>query len=708
MNVRVIANAFSNIENPDEQKALALLAHLAPGLQEWRKGGDLRSELHSIESGLPELRKKKQALKSEVDAQRQAIPGAERAISKQWMYVAIGIGVAILGLVLKSYMSAPALGYVVILAGMGMGIWAGWKMHSLRAKLPAIQQRQVDAEKSFAAVSGEESDIDERIKIIHRELEVRLSAFPKVILGRLKYPLLIRSLMGQSVAIDGAGCFKAQTLTTMDFSKVGAGLSALSDEAEKLNATPVLLSATSLQEGDDQLQKLYGEESSLHRLVDDFVDAVGRVQAIELTLPIVPSTQYIQERVSKAQVTLSSTTSDAVNMGVDTPAVSQIVSFLASAETAKIAGGDILTQLKRTYEILSNNCDIYAKARLDSVNILHARLSSVLDRASWCSKRFYCPRLIQSPTYLFDFLGIEPDSAHELNFDELLAALERDPVIQKRMGSSDGLVDKLRASHDAVSEFDPGASFLSGMDDRSSPQASSRHRRDQYEESIAGFRRVLNEVISGSPAPVLTFSDESRLFYDPTADEWKSKVAPYSYRTAAVQQYGQVLKVHTDVLFPMWEHLWAEKADFTKAELFRTNESLIRMSEKESEKLIDIGAQFKGDMRVVREHLNLLESDIAAKSDEIKAFRDGMESLGLLSPRQKELLKDENLQKFMLQDKSVVRKASERELLLGMQPKLHAERRGAVTDPVNLSYKPALLISYDSGSSKSRLISEHK
>ena len=49
-----------------------------------------------------------------------------------------------------------------------------------------------------------------------------------------------------------------------------------------------------------------------------------------------------------------------------------------------------------------------------------------------------------------------------------------------------------------------------------------------------------------------------------------------------------MVKAYSDLMIPLWEHLWTEKADFRKSELFRTNEEMRRMTEKESEKLIDI------------------------------------------------------------------------------------------------------------------------
>src|SRR6185312_10039055 len=100
-------------------------------------------------------------------------------------------------------------------------------------------------------------------------------------------------------------------------------------------------------------------------------------------------------------------------------------------------------------------------------------------------------------------------------------------------------------------------------------------------------------------------------------------------------KYGSVIKAYSDLMIPLWEHLWTEKADFRKSELFRTNESMIRMSEKESEKLINVADQFRADMRTVRENVYLIESDLKSKYSEIISFRDSMGRLGLLSERGK-------------------------------------------------------------------------
>jgi hypothetical protein len=53
----------------------------------------------------------------------------------------------------------------------------------------------------------------------------------------------------------------------------------------------------------------------------------------------------------------------------------------------------------------------------------------------------------------------------------------------------------------------------------------------------------------------------------------------------------------------MIQHLWTEKADFCRAELFRSNEQVTDLLERESGAMRDIAEQYRADMRPVRENL---------------------------------------------------------------------------------------------------------
>ena len=78
-----------------------------------------------------------------------------------------------------------------------------------------------------------------------------------------------------------------------------------------------------------------------------------------------------------------------------------------------------------------------------------------------------------------------------------------------------------------------------------------------------------------------------------------------------------------------------------------------------------------------------------------------MAALGLLSERQKEFLSDDRLKQITLSgESSVVKDAEEHETLLGIEPRVQAERRGTVGDPIDLVRSPDVLIEYKGASVK--------
>jgi hypothetical protein len=296
-------------------------------------------------------------------------------------------------------------------------------------------------------------------------------------------------------------------------------------------------------------------------------------------------------------------------------------------------------------------------------------------------------------------LNVHPLDAHKLSFDVLVSNLNSDPIVSARIKERQEITDQLYVHYQAIYDLKSDMDFdeEGNMIDIGERPA---YITDQFQEALQRFRRTLSVIMTGSPNPILTFSKEAEMYYDPEVDEWRSDIIPYVYNTASMMRYGQVLKVTSDLMIPLWEHLWTEKADFRKSELFRTNESIILMTEKESEKLIEVGNQFKADMRTVRENVYLLESELSSKYDELIAFRDGMESLGLLSERQKLFLTDEKLKEISVGERSVLEEGDDYETLLGLEPRVQAERRGTVGDPIDFVRSPDILISYKGSASK--------
>jgi hypothetical protein len=672
--------AIENVPDQNEQIALALISHLAPALGPWREGEDLREE-----RGLLEKREKQVAI--DVSASKSALDDLNQRlgqVAKSGDVIGLIVGgLAAIPLSFFTWKPMIAAG----LAAIGFGVF-----RYQQAKRALLDQKGL-TERELAKSSDELGGIKQRLIDIDNELHSRDGGFPDVAFARVSFPVQRSNVVGFDVAIDLSATVGKTELSTVDLSKVGSKLHSVSDEAKKLAVVPVLLAPSSDMQGSQAVERLYGEEDRLRKLVNGFIETLSEIDDFKIRLPLVPARSEVARRLAMPNLP-EIVEKGTVRMQADVADITRIGAFVERVNSAKTTGEKVLAELKATYQVLALACESYSNARLMSVNYLHQQLHDVLNRSSWCSARFYCPRTIQSQAYVEALLQIEFERAHELAFEELMQKLESDPEIAKRAKDRPELVDGLWRAYGALHDL-----ALTSGESRTSSETPAGNRtsyhQDQYEELVKQFRISLSRMLTGAMHPVLTFSPEARMCFDPLADEWRSDLVPYVYSTSQIQQYGQVLKVHTDVLFPLWEHLWTEKADFRKSELFRTNEALNRMGEKETEKLIEVGNQFRADMRPIRENVHIIESELKAKGDEIGQFRDAMKDLGVLTERQMRILGDDHLKRLTLGDGSVLEKADQIESWLAFEPKSQADRRGMVHDPVDLVRTPDVLIGYE-------------
>jgi len=701
MTQNVLVRPISNITDPDEESVLAILAHLAPVLEDWRAGEDFRVELEKLNADKPIFENEVAVLLEQIDdLNRKLLTVFRKPSSPSGAASVVGALVAIGGF-LAALMMGLSAGYAIGAAGLvsvaiGLGKMFGEK-EKLTNELNSVSQ-------NLEGKKGQLNQTSSRLEKLNSELLSRVDTFPVVTQMRGAFPISARNILGKRMLLDEAGLFSDVALSTIDLSAIQSDLDVITAKIEGIKKVPVLLNSVQGAEGDDAINTLYGEEHVLQDLVNDFMSTLGQIKDVGLNLPLIPKGNLLSRNYKEGKIgTGGYQEAEIARIGSATVNADEIENFVKQVNTAKEFGAKVLGELKDTFDSLEGICESYSFARSESMNNVHQNLFEVLNRASWCSKRFYCPRTMQSPQYLEDVLNIHPEDAHRLQFEILIANLKSDSVIANRLKDKPELCDNLYVNYKAIYDFKGDIDF----DETGNPiDLGDRPAfiTDQYQEALSRFRRTLSVCMTGSANPILTFSTEAEMYYDPEVDEWRSDTIPYVYNTATMLRYGQVLKVTSDLMVPLWEHLWTEKADFRKSELFRTNESLIRMTEKESEKLIEVGNQFKADMRTVRENVYLLESDLKSKYDELIAFRDGMDSLGLLSARQKTFLTDEKLRHISLGDHSVLEEGQEHETLLGLEPRVQAERRGTVGDPIDFVRSPDVLISYK-GTSVKRLAS---
>jgi hypothetical protein len=679
--MKSISNPIRSIGDKNRQRVLAILGQLARVLPDWRAAKDLNARLEHLETVQTDASSRRTAAVAQLEATNAAITSLTAQKRGQNRVFLVIVVACLLLMFFKKIAILPGI--------IAASIWI-WRLNTTNREIKRSTESRTIAERTLAIVSDELAGVEREIAQTRDEIAKRPITLPAIQLSSVAFPVDLVDVMGSACALDRSGATALSNLVGVDLGELGTALDPIASALSRVSHVPILLKPTSTDEDTPPLNRLFGEEDEFHSLVSAYTNALGKAKDVTLSLPLLHRSSSIatslQTRASEKNVVAA----ESVIVKAHSAEQASIDDFLNEITRISDHGQKTLASLNRTYEALSNTGALYSNARTSSVNHLHLSLFDVLNRASWCSKRFYCPRGIQSPHYIQDLIGIQVAQAHLLSLEEIVARARQDPAIDARMKAKPELLDQIIAAALSVQEFAPSEP---SSESDGNQQLRSAYLEDQYQEAIKQFQHCLRKILFGSPHPLLAISSESRLFYDPEMEEWKSDVVPYVYSTSQVQKYGQILKIREELLFPIWDHLWTEKADFRKSELFRTNESLIRMNEKESEKLIEIGNQFRADVRSARHNVLALASEIKSQSLEIEHFGEGISALGLLSERQRNALAIHSTAAGE-EHADLIVEAERKETLLAGEPQAQAMRRGALSDPINESKTPQILLEY--------------
>jgi hypothetical protein len=692
-----VARPIENIDSAVHAKVLAVIDHLMPMLSDWRLGEDLRSDIAATEQKIRDAQTELKGVKSKLIETKTQLAAVKSMIFGK-LPIALLVGGVVGGALIA--ISAFSFGIVLAIALVGIGLFVS-KSAGSKQKTYWFEQL-AGVETKFAQLDSSVTSLISHNANLAAQLSKRAVGFPEINVADVRFGLEGAEIAGHKVLLDLSGVHTEATLKAVDVSGLQTGLTHISDRVRTLLSVPPLLTPGAQAETDDPVHALFGEEDQLQDMVSEFTVNLGKLRDVTLKLPLVPKESVLIQRLNAGamNVTVNQT---AINLMGKAGNVDQIQSFVNEVNQTKINGQKVFQELADVFSNLESACNLYANARITSVNTIHENLIEVLNRAAWCNRKFYCPRTIQSPKYLEDLLGLDPKKAYLLSLDDLIGRLRSDGEVCRRLDAKPEIEEQLTEAYYGVQEFMGGVSF-DQHGGRIDTGSRPKHIEQQFQEAIRQFSNVFQKALTGTTYPILNFSTEAQLYYEPESDEWASKSAPYVYGTADALKYGSVVKAYADLMLPMWEHLWTEKTDFRKSELFRTNESMIRMSEKESEKLINIADQFRADMRTVRENVYLIESDLKSKYSEIISFRDGMDQLGLLSVRAKESVTDEKLQAILLGE-SALSSTDRYETMLSTMPQSQAENRGTVHDPIDMIKEPDALLTYRSSPSV-RLLTE--
>lgn len=684
--VLVIGRALDNIEDEDERKVLSLIHHLSPAIKDWRAAGDLRVKISETETALNSEREALTELQSQLAG---AQTENEAATAKKNKYSRIG-GIVTAVIFLFFWLVSSFFLSVFVTAIFG-GIFYFF-YSKVKKKADSAQSLLVELEQKIASSNTNSETLAADLSALVSELGLRAKGFPEVRLAKLQFPMAAARIGDRSLLVDLSGSHAPVRLHSVDVSTLESGVKDISNRAEQLLDVPLMLAPSSNYADDlsDELEEaLHGEEEELQNLVTDFTQSLGQLKDTKLELPLVDGDSILARRLAD-RVDSSGDKVDGIAIASSDGEIGRVQEFVDEANRNREQAVVVFAELRDVFNRLEEACGLYSVARTSSLNTVHENLFEVLNRANWCNRRFYCPRSILSPAYVQELVGVDLDNAHEVPLDELMHRLSSDPVIQRRLDSTPSLIEELSEAHQQLQDF----LHNSGINDAEAEGSISgipTHLANQLRDYRLQLRNTLQKVMTGSSYPILNFSAEAQLFFDPISGAWSSPTTPYVYSTPDVMRFGSMVKAYTDVMMPLWDHLWTEKSDFRKSEVFRTNESMIRMSEKESEKLIEIGNQFRADMRTVREHVYTLEADVKSIGDELIGFRDGMSQLGLLSDQAMATLSDDRLReltKFDIDSSAMDRM----ETMLTAIPQGQAELRGAVVDPIDLIKEPSALL----------------
>jgi len=680
-----------------ERKILGIIHHLRGVKETWADRAESQASAQVLQEKIKSL---ENDLRVCIDSAPDDLMTFSQAFVKSKSTLIAGLAVifvgtgALLSNSKNNQDGAPALYFLSAAAGIAALVRTNSSMRDTRSR--------------YLESNEQKNSINEKLKGLRDQylqesshLKKGEDSLPNIVISNALLPLERVRAFEKSYLISKHSLVNPITLKSIAFRDLTEESESIFSMTKRLESIPVLLtpSESSIAESLSSDSALHGEERDLKEAVGRYVTTLSTIKDETIKLPavqpdsalgralegVLAENKYLSEPVAEADFNVLFDSGDSA-------IESDLSRFEQLYQDAQEVSATAIPQLEQVNKELTDLCKSYRAARTSSTNDLHLNYQTILNRANWTSKRFYCPRSILSRAYLEALIGLDFDSAHNLDHGELVDALHSDEVISKRLNTNQGLIDDISRSHAAI--HDLINTYSLNIDENGIVRAgfAAEHIVDQFNQELSLFRQRLTEALTGRSNGFLGISESARLFYDPHQDIWLSPVLPYTYTTAEVEQYGQLRRTEVDLLIPLWEHLWTEKADFRKSELFRTNESIQRMSEKEGEKIKQIAYQFQSDLREVRSNLYVAKSEFDAKLTELSDFEESIENLGLMDSQQRQKL-DAVTSELSDSASDTTVDADGYELILLQEPANQLLRRQSkVHDPIDVIQSPDLII----------------
>jgi len=181
----------------------------------------------------------------------------------------------------------------------------------------------------------------------------------------------------------------SSNLRTIDVSQLADEMNSIESQVQGLSRVPPLLSPTQANQIDDPINHLYGEENNLQDLVGDFTVGLGKLEDIQVSIPLVHKESILVKRLQSGELDpLDQQPGIAIE---NSKSLEEIRAFLDVFNRNKQESQEVIDNLVRVYEELESCCRRFATARVNSINLIHQNLTEVLTRSTWVNRKFFLP-----------------------------------------------------------------------------------------------------------------------------------------------------------------------------------------------------------------------------------------------------------------------------------------------------------------------------
>ncbi len=623
---------------------------------------------------------------------------------------AIGIGIIVVS-VLAAFAFPPLL-----LLAVGGGYWL-WNSNKKRDEEAAAKARTLEAIESAGAQLGavlaeantQLAAAAQGLTTLQAQRGNLVQAKVLKAVGRVYLPFLPFDLAGYPVVIDGTGTTATTTLTLPDLGANEAELARVQETIDAAKAPPIFLRPAG--EHVSSVAHIHGEEGDLAVAIDTFGEILESVPVFTAAVPLVLADTPLMRALQG--VAHPKEAPGAVIRGATEQTRDALAQVTRYTQNMRGDGKDIEKTFRTMRNELREVLVRYGSMRTEAVEQAHLSLTEVLKHSDYAHVTYYCPRCNRVPQYMFQQLGVELETAHEANPTDLLNALQENDDARQRIVADEGLLGEFSNALQGISEVDAaiagweaqhaaGNALVGSQSILGANVSETRLRalRSQKKQLLGQFRGLLRKIVTGNARPILELSRQARLTLDPDTGEWDCPLCELHLDDQESARMGRLLKIKDELLMPMWNALWTEKDDFRKSELFRTNEQIQRLVEKEVGALRDVAEQYRADMRPVRENLVIASTEALAARDQLESAIGSLSALGVISTqRSQETLG--RLGSMTGGDLSKLKKRAEsKESILNTEPNAQMARRIMAIDPIGQLMSPEQLFTETAGAAE--------